>query len=70
MKIAVVNLIGNIGKSTISSNLLFPRMGISDQDFISVETSKEPLHKSPTHVLAHACWVRQHPSLCSNSISA
>ena len=39
MKIAVVNLIGNIGKSTISSNLLFPRMGISDQDFISVETS-------------------------------
>ena len=31
---------------------------------------KEPLHKSPTHVLAHACWVRQHPSLCSNSISA
>ena len=31
---------------------------------------KEPLHKSATHVLAHACWVRQHPSLCSNSISA
>ena len=31
---------------------------------------KEPLHKSPTHVLAHACRVRQHPGLCSNLILA
>ena len=32
--------------------------------------AKEPLHKSPTHVLAHACRVRQHPGLCSNLILA
>lgn len=31
---------------------------------------KEPLHKFPTHVLAHACRVRQHPGLCSNLILA
>lgn len=31
---------------------------------------REPLHKSPTHVLAHACRVRQHPGLCSNLILA
>ncbi len=30
----------------------------------------EPLHKSSTHVLAHACRVRQHPGLCSNLILA
>ena len=34
------------------------------------QTTKEPLHKSPTHVLAHACRVRQHPGLCSNLILA
>lgn len=34
------------------------------------DSFKEPLHKSPTHVLAHACRVRQHPGLCSNLILA
>ena len=34
------------------------------------EHSREPLHKSSTHVLAHACRVRQHPGLCSNLILA
>ena len=29
---------------------------------------KETLHNSPTHVLAHACRVRQHPGPCSNLI--
>lgn len=32
--------------------------------------AREPLHKSSTHVLAHACRVRQHPGLCSNLILA
>ena len=31
---------------------------------------REPLHKSPTHVLAHACRVRQHPGPCNKLISA
>ena len=31
---------------------------------------REPLHKSPTHVLAHACRVRQHLGPCSNLILA
>lgn len=39
MKIAVLNLIGNIGKTTVSTNLLFPRLGIEDKDYISVESS-------------------------------
>ena len=34
------------------------------------ETAREPLHKTPTHVLAHACRVRQHPGLCNKLISA
>ena len=37
---------------------------------IIMVAAKEPLHKSPTHVLAHACRVRQHPGLCSNLILA
>ena len=35
-----------------------------------LEAARETLHKSPTHVLAHACRVRQHPGLCSKLISA
>ena len=36
----------------------------------TVQLPKEPLHKTPTHVLAHACRVRQHPGLCNKLISA
>lgn len=36
---------------------------------VFVSSIKEPLHKSSTHVLAHARWVRQHSSPCSNLTS-
>ena len=35
-----------------------------------IEHTREALHKSPTHVLAHACRVRQHPGPCNKLISA
>ena len=39
------------------------------QDYLT-NSSREALHKSPTHVLAHACRVRQHPGPCNKLISA
>jgi len=36
MKIAVINFSGNVGKSTVARNMLFPR--IKDADFVSVES--------------------------------
>ena len=47
----------------------FADLGLTQQD-TGTFISKEPLHKSPTHVLAHACRVQQHPGLCSNLILA
>jgi hypothetical protein len=41
-----------------------------DDGSFDMAALKEPLHKSPTHVLAHACRVRQHPGPCSNLILA